>query len=163
MSFKKLFLLYFVFILIFSLFISSTFSSQQLQRKHRIGGTRKLFSVEELEDEDNETPELLKSKNPKRKTKTQFQETLIPDLERMSTKSKTYIIKSKRKTIAGFAVGLHYYVTVFHRAVLNQSPKINWKINGVYAVCFLVICVFAGAEIRKKAYLEDGGDEGKKR
>ncbi|KAI3985066.1 hypothetical protein MKX01_038673 [Papaver californicum] len=66
------------------------------------------------------------------------------------------------QTIVGFAVGLHYYVTVFHRAVLNQSPKSNWKINGVYAVSFLVICVFAGAERRKKAYLEDGGDEGKK-
>ncbi|KAI3952323.1 hypothetical protein MKX01_005190 [Papaver californicum] len=66
------------------------------------------------------------------------------------------------QTIVGFAVGLHYYVTVFHRAVLNQPPKSNWKINGVYAVCFLMICVFAGAERRKKAYLEDGGDEGKK-
>ncbi|MCL7037529.1 hypothetical protein MKW94_017992 [Papaver nudicaule] len=66
------------------------------------------------------------------------------------------------QTIVGFAVGLHYYVTVFHRAVLNQPPKSNWKINGVYAVSFLVICVFAGAERRKKTYLEDGVDEGKK-
>ncbi|RZC89487.1 hypothetical protein C5167_027027 [Papaver somniferum] len=459
MSFKKLFLHYFVFILISSIFISSTFSSQtslQIQRKQSIGGTRKLFSVEETEDEviqkpkkkknikqddedtpilkpkknptkgddqeeiqkpkkklikeddeeiqvpkpkkkpikqdddddeeiqilkpkkktsnknttisislpktvlvkklnstkssspstkksqqlskevstsKNKTPELLKSKNPELKTKTlkenkiqtenkpkkpitpiwmleddttdfiseftdlpsRFQETLIPDLERMSTKSKAYINRANREitegyikpyigktnakkyasqiasiisaisilvplilvslifnkiktyfslqkiiifiqiylsiyfsilslsalitgleplkfffassqsryiclqilqtlgyvlylllllmylvlvfstetglstkvlglgqTIVGFAVGLHYYVTVFHRAVLNQSPKSNWKINGVYAVCFLVICVFAGAERRKKAYLEDGGDEGKK-
>ncbi|RZC64563.1 hypothetical protein C5167_008256 [Papaver somniferum] len=432
MSFKKLFLLYFVFILISSIFISSTFSSQQLQRKQSIGGTRKLFSVEETEDEDylqkpkkkktikqddqdtpivkpkkkpikeddqeeiqkpskqdddediqilkpkkktmkpvtktsnknttisislpktllvkklnstkssspstkkshhlskeskpvstskNKTPELLKSNKIQTENKpkkpitpiwmleddttdfiseftelpSRFQETLIPDLERMSTKSKAYINRANKEitegyikpyigktnakkyasqiasiisaisilvplilvslifnkiktyfslqkiiifiqiylsiyfsilslsalitgleplkfffatsqsryiclqilqtlgyvlylllllmylvlvfstetglstkvlglgqTIVGFAVGLHYYVTVFHRAVLNQPPKSNWKINGVYAVCFLVICVFAGAERRKKAYLEDGGDEGKK-
>ncbi|KAI3873361.1 hypothetical protein MKX03_003230 [Papaver bracteatum] len=455
MSFKKLFLLYFVFILISSIFISSVFSSQQLQRKQSIGGTRKLFSAEDTDDEEiqkpkkkktikededtqiikpkkkpikeddqeiinpkkkpikegdegeiqilkpkkktnsssstmkpitknssknttisislpktvlvkklnstkssssstnytkksqdlskpistskNKTPELLKSKNPDMKTKTlqenkiqtqkkienkpkkpitpiwmleddttdfiseftdlpsRFQQTLIPDLERMSTKSKAYINRANKEitegyikpyigktnakkyapqiasiisaisilvplilvslifnkiktyfslqkiiifiqiylsiyfsilslsalitgleplkfffatsqsryiclqilqtlgyvlylllllmylvlvfstetglstkvlglgqTIVGFAVGVHYYVTVFHRAVLNQPPKSNWKINGVYAVCFLVICVFAGAERRKKAYLEDGGDEGKK-
>ncbi|KAJ7956836.1 Cell wall integrity/stress response component-like protein [Quillaja saponaria] len=66
------------------------------------------------------------------------------------------------QTLMGFAVGLHYYVTVFHRVVLHQPPKTNWKIHGIYATCFLVICLCARAERRKKSYLEEGGEEGKK-
>ncbi|XP_043721724.1 uncharacterized protein LOC122669112 [Telopea speciosissima] len=66
------------------------------------------------------------------------------------------------QTMVGLAVGLHYYATVFHRAVLHQPPKTNWKVHGIYAVCFLVICLFSNAERRKKAYLHDGGEEGKK-
>lgn len=67
------------------------------------------------------------------------------------------------QTLVGFAVGLHYYSAVFHRAVVGKPPKTNWKIHGIYAACFLVICLFAGAERRKKAYLqEDGNDDGKK-
>ncbi|CAN8328609.1 unnamed protein product [Cochlearia groenlandica] len=62
----------------------------------------------------------------------------------------------------GFAVGLHYYVAVFHRVVLRQPPKTNWKIHGVYATCFLLICLVSSAERRKKEYLEESGDEGKK-
>ncbi|XP_068307286.1 cell wall integrity and stress response component 3-like [Pyrus communis] len=62
----------------------------------------------------------------------------------------------------GFAVGLHYYMSVFHRAVLKQPPKTNWKVHGIYATCFLVICLFVTAERRKKGYLEEGGEEGKK-
>uniref|UniRef100_A0A5B7B3X0 Uncharacterized protein n=1 Tax=Davidia involucrata TaxID=16924 RepID=A0A5B7B3X0_DAVIN len=66
------------------------------------------------------------------------------------------------QTFVGFAVGLHYYMTVFHRVVLHQPPKTNWKVHGIYATCFLVICLLGRAERRKKAYLVDGGDEGKK-
>ncbi|XP_013622881.1 PREDICTED: uncharacterized protein LOC106328888 [Brassica oleracea var. oleracea] len=66
------------------------------------------------------------------------------------------------QTFVGFAVGLHYYVTVFHRVVLRQPPKTNWKVHGVYASCFLLICVLSSAERRKKEYLEEGGDQGKK-
>ncbi|XP_020204154.1 uncharacterized protein LOC109789585 [Cajanus cajan] len=62
----------------------------------------------------------------------------------------------------GFAVGLHYYVTVFHRVVLQQPPKTNWKIHGIYATCFLLICVLARVDRRKKTYVEDGGGEGKR-
>ncbi|CAI8618960.1 unnamed protein product [Vicia faba] len=62
----------------------------------------------------------------------------------------------------GFSVGLHYYVTVFHRVVLRQPPKSNWKIHGIYATCFLLICLFVMADRRKKAYVEDDGEEGKK-
>ena len=66
------------------------------------------------------------------------------------------------QTFVGFAIGLHYYMAVFHRMVLHQPPQTNWKVHGAYATCFLVICLFAGADRRKKSYLEDGGEEGKK-
>ncbi|CAL9001622.1 unnamed protein product [Prunus brigantina] len=66
------------------------------------------------------------------------------------------------QTFVGFSVGLHYYMSVFHRAVLRQPPKTNWKVHGIYATCYLVICLFATVERRKKAYLEEGGEEGKK-
>ncbi len=65
------------------------------------------------------------------------------------------------QTFVGFAVGLHYYMTVFHRAVLHQPPKTSWKVHAVYATCFLLICLLARAERRKKAYLAEGGEEGK--
>jgi hypothetical protein len=66
------------------------------------------------------------------------------------------------QTFVGFSVGLHYYMTVFHKVVLRQPPKTNWKIHGIYATCFVLICVLATAERRKKTYLEEGGEEGKK-
>ncbi|XP_050291092.1 uncharacterized protein LOC126732352 [Quercus robur] len=66
------------------------------------------------------------------------------------------------QTFVGFAVGLHYYMAVFHRMVMHQPPKTNWIVHGIYATCFFVICLFANAERRKKAYLEEGGEEGKK-
>lgn len=66
------------------------------------------------------------------------------------------------QTFVGFAVGLHYYMAVFHMMVLHQPPKTNWTVHGIYATCFLVICLFANAERRKKAYMEEGGEEGKK-
>ncbi|XP_073289134.1 uncharacterized protein [Primulina huaijiensis] len=66
------------------------------------------------------------------------------------------------QTFVGFTVGLHYYMTVFHRAVLHQLPKTSWKVHSLYATCFLVICLFARVDWRKKAYLHEGGEEGKK-
>ncbi|KZV53750.1 protein AF-9-like [Dorcoceras hygrometricum] len=62
------------------------------------------------------------------------------------------------QTFVGFAVGLHYYMTVFHRAVLHQPPKTSWKVHSLYAAFFLVICLFGRVDWRKKAY----GGEGKK-
>ncbi|KAJ0694044.1 hypothetical protein HanPI659440_Chr15g0604241 [Helianthus annuus] len=62
----------------------------------------------------------------------------------------------------GFAVGLHCYMTVFHRAVLRQPPKTSWKVHSVYATCFLLICLLATLERRKKAYVVDGCEEEKK-
>ncbi|KAL1568038.1 hypothetical protein AAHA92_03447 [Salvia divinorum] len=66
------------------------------------------------------------------------------------------------QTFVGFAVGLHYYMTVFHRAVMHQPPKTTWKAHALYATCFLVICLLARGDRHKKAYLEEGGEEGKK-
>ncbi|KAE9450000.1 hypothetical protein C3L33_18117, partial [Rhododendron williamsianum] len=66
------------------------------------------------------------------------------------------------QTLVGLAVGVHCYVTVFHRVVLRQPPRTNWRVHGVYAACFLVICLLANADRRKKAYLEYGGEEAKK-
>ncbi|OIW00410.1 hypothetical protein TanjilG_05760 [Lupinus angustifolius] len=65
------------------------------------------------------------------------------------------------QSFVGFAVGLHYYVTVFHRVVLQQPPKTSWKIHGIYATCFLIISLLARADRRKKVYVEEGGGEGK--
>ncbi|CAL0333142.1 unnamed protein product [Lupinus luteus] len=66
------------------------------------------------------------------------------------------------QTFVGFSIGLHYYVMVFHRVVLRQGPKTNWKMHGIYATCFFLICFLANADRRKKTYLEEGGEEGKK-
>ncbi|MCD7462910.1 hypothetical protein HAX54_049618 [Datura stramonium] len=66
------------------------------------------------------------------------------------------------QTFVGFAVGLHYYMTVFHKAVLRQPPRTSWRIHAIYATCFLMICLLTRAERRKKTYLEEGGEEGKK-
>ncbi|KAK1257830.1 hypothetical protein QJS04_geneDACA024801 [Acorus gramineus] len=64
------------------------------------------------------------------------------------------------RVFVGLSVGLHYYAAVFHRAMLREPPKTNWKIHAVYSVCFLVICAFARVDRRKKAY--EGGEDGKK-
>ncbi|CAI9763552.1 unnamed protein product [Fraxinus pennsylvanica] len=66
------------------------------------------------------------------------------------------------QTFLGFGVGLHYYMTVFHRAVLHQPPKTSWMAFGLYATCFLLICLFGRTDGRKKIYLEEGGEEGKR-
>ncbi|OIT39503.1 PREDICTED: uncharacterized protein LOC109238006 [Nicotiana attenuata] len=66
------------------------------------------------------------------------------------------------QTFVGFAVGLHYYMTVFHKAVLRQPPKTSWRIHAIYATCFLLICLLSRADRIKKTYLEEGGEEGKK-
>ncbi|XP_009625515.2 uncharacterized protein [Nicotiana tomentosiformis] len=66
------------------------------------------------------------------------------------------------QTFVGFAVGLHYYLTVFHRAVLHQPPKTSWRVHAIYAAFFLVICLATTADRRKKAYLVQGGEVEKK-
>ncbi|XP_060185747.1 uncharacterized protein LOC132615201 [Lycium barbarum] len=66
------------------------------------------------------------------------------------------------QTFVGFAVGLHYYMTVFHKAVLRMPPRTSWRIHAIYATCFLLICLLSRAERMKKTYLEEGGEEGKK-
>ncbi|KAK1287836.1 hypothetical protein QJS10_CPB19g01432 [Acorus calamus] len=66
------------------------------------------------------------------------------------------------QVFVGFSVGLHYYAAVFHRAVKREAPRTNWRIHAVYSVCFLVICAFARVDRRKKAYVQEGGEDGKK-
>lgn len=66
------------------------------------------------------------------------------------------------QTFLGFFIGLHYYMTVFHRAVLHQPPKTSRRAFALYATCFLVICLFRRTDGRKKIYLEEGGEEGKR-
>lgn len=66
------------------------------------------------------------------------------------------------QTFVGFAVGLHYYVTVFHMVILRQHPKTSRRVYGIYATCFLVICLLDRSDRRKKAYLEEDGAKGKK-
>ncbi|KAH0451527.1 hypothetical protein IEQ34_018826 [Dendrobium chrysotoxum] len=69
---------------------------------------------------------------------------------------------SLAQMLLGLAVGMHYYITVFHRAVTGDAPRANWKVHGIYAACFVVICGLGRADRRKKAYMQDGGDDGKK-
>ncbi|KAG0471187.1 hypothetical protein HPP92_015733 [Vanilla planifolia] len=59
--------------------------------------------------------------------------------------------------LLGLAVGLHYYITVFHQAVSGDAPRANWKVHGIYAASFVVICGLGRAVWRKKAYLQDDG------
>lgn len=63
--------------------------------------------------------------------------------------------------MVGLAVGAHYYVAVAHRAVLREPPLTNWKVHAGYAALFVGVCLLARAERRKKAYLHEGGEEGK--
>ncbi|KAK1432404.1 hypothetical protein QVD17_09300 [Tagetes erecta] len=84
---------------------------------------------------------------------------LVTGLEPLNIVSK---LLGLGQTFVGFAVGLHYYVTVFHRAVLRQPPKTSWKVHAVYATCFLLICLLGTMERRKKAYVVDGSEEEKK-
>ncbi|KAL1059623.1 hypothetical protein V6Z11_1Z022600 [Gossypium hirsutum] len=62
----------------------------------------------------------------------------------------------------GFAVGLHYYVAVFHRVVLHQPPKTNWKVHGMYATFFLVICLFAGVDRERRLTWKKAVKRGRK-
>ncbi|XP_024535790.1 transcriptional regulator ATRX homolog [Selaginella moellendorffii] len=50
--------------------------------------------------------------------------------------------------------GLHYYVTVFHRAMAMKVPRTTWKVYLVYTAAFSVLALFARAKIEpiKKEY-----------
>ncbi|CAN5965558.1 unnamed protein product [Sphagnum jensenii] len=55
-------------------------------------------------------------------------------------------------------VGLHYYVTVFHRAMAKQHPHISWKFYGFYSLSFLVCCLLARTQQSKKEYIPLGDE-----
>ncbi|KAG6549721.1 hypothetical protein Mapa_008701 [Marchantia paleacea] len=58
------------------------------------------------------------------------------------------------------AVGFHYYVTVFHRAMAKAKPLTSWKIYGLYSASFTILCAFARIERGKKQYIiQESGQE----
>lgn len=69
---------------------------------------------------------------------------------------------SLAQMMVGLAVGLHYYAAVFHRAAAGEAPRATWRVHAVYAACFVVVCAFARAERRKKAYLAGAAEPWKK-
>ncbi|KAJ7564563.1 hypothetical protein O6H91_02G022800 [Diphasiastrum complanatum] len=58
--------------------------------------------------------------------------------------------------LVGTLVGLHYYVTVFHRAMARKAPQTSWKIYGIYSTAFLVLCLLARTQHSKKEYVRIG-------
>ncbi|KAJ7569697.1 hypothetical protein O6H91_01G089000 [Diphasiastrum complanatum] len=55
-------------------------------------------------------------------------------------------------------VGLHYYVTVFHRAMAHRLPATSWKANAIYCSTFVAFCFFARIKQGKKEYTRIGDD-----
>lgn len=52
-------------------------------------------------------------------------------------------------------IGLHYYVTVFHRAMAQKAPHTSWKIHGAYTIAFFVLCLFSKIKHGKKEYVQE--------
>jgi hypothetical protein len=55
-------------------------------------------------------------------------------------------------------VGLHYYFTVFHRAMARKPLITNWKFYGFYCLSFLVCCLLARIQRSKKEYVPLGDE-----
>lgn len=53
------------------------------------------------------------------------------------------ILKSMFQIIVATSIGLHYYVTVFERAMLDKSPHTGAFAYFVYSVAFAVLTVFS--------------------
>eukprot|EP01018_Ginkgo_biloba_P013298 Gb_21910 [translate_table: standard] len=51
-------------------------------------------------------------------------------------------------------VGLHYYVTVFHRAMAQKAPRTCWRVHGIYTLIFFILCLFSKIKHGKKEYLQ---------
>eukprot|EP00249_Psilotum_nudum_P030422 c43024_g1_i1 orf=384-2861(-) len=54
--------------------------------------------------------------------------------------------------VVAMLVGLHYYVTVFQRAMATKAPRTSWKIYGIYSLSFLILCLFPRIKWLKKQY-----------
>lgn len=52
-------------------------------------------------------------------------------------------------------IGLHYYVTVFHRAMAQKAPRTSWKIHVAYTIVFFVLCLFSKIKHGKKEYVQE--------
>ncbi|KAI5073315.1 hypothetical protein GOP47_0011328 [Adiantum capillus-veneris] len=61
------------------------------------------------------------------------------------------------------AIGLHYYVTVFHPAVASKPPHTSWKFYAIYTAAFFILCLFARIRWVKKQYVTSGSNIGDKK
>jgi len=55
-------------------------------------------------------------------------------------------------------VGLHYYVTVFHRAMARKAPYTSWKYYGLYCLSFFVCCLLSRVQRGKREYIPLGNE-----
>ncbi len=55
-------------------------------------------------------------------------------------------------------VGLHYYVTVFHRAMARKAPHTSWKYYGLYCLSFFVCCLLSRVQRGKREYIPLGNE-----
>jgi hypothetical protein len=60
-------------------------------------------------------------------------------------------------------VGLHYYVTVFHRAMARKAPHTSWKYYGLYCLSFFVCCLLSRVQRGKREYIPLGNETTDKR
>jgi hypothetical protein len=58
----------------------------------------------------------------------------------------------------GGVIGLHYYITVFHRATQGMGPDTSWKAYAFYSIAYMVLCIFARIKRGKKLYLPVGNE-----
>ncbi|XP_057829739.2 uncharacterized protein LOC131040802 isoform X2 [Cryptomeria japonica] len=52
-------------------------------------------------------------------------------------------------------IGLHYYITIFHRAMAQKAPHTSWMVYGAYTIIFFVLCLFSNTKYGKKEYIQE--------
>jgi len=72
--------------------------------------------------------------------------------------SKRTILLAKLASVVQLSVAvcisLHYYVTVFHRAMAQKPPRTCWRVHGVYSLLFGIICLLSRIRHGKKEYVQ---------
>ncbi|GLJ54187.1 hypothetical protein SUGI_1161720 [Cryptomeria japonica] len=53
-------------------------------------------------------------------------------------------------------IGLHYYVTVFHRAMAHKPPRTCWRVYAAYVLVFSVLSFLSRLRRGKKEYVHAG-------
>eukprot|EP00897_Mesotaenium_endlicherianum_P007593 jgi/Mesen1/6862/ME000351S05979 len=56
--------------------------------------------------------------------------------------------------LAACAVGLHYFVTVFQRAMIDKAPRTSWKAYAIYSATFGILCLLSRPRLNKKDGLD---------
>lgn len=51
-------------------------------------------------------------------------------------------------------ISLHYYVTVFNRAMAQKPPRTCWRVHGVYSLLFGILCLLSRIRHAKKEYVQ---------